>query len=227
VTRHPSAARPSPHRLAAPRNTLRQRKDWQLIADLIPPRVRVLDIGCGNGELLQVLKEKRAIDARGMELSQAGVNRCVAQGLAVVQGNADKDLAHYPPQGFDYAILSQTLPAMQRPAEALQQLARLARFVVVAIPNFGHWRIRLSLLMRGRMPRSRLLPAQWHETENIHLCTLSDFVALCDSLGLRFDRSVVMSARRVHMRQGRPRAHDNWWAEQGVFLLHKPNGGEA
>lgn len=200
----------------------RQRRDWQLIAELIPARARVLDIGCGDGELLHLLKRKRAIDARGMELSQAGVNRCVAKGLAVVQGNADKDLVHYPTQGFDYAILSQTLQAMQKPAEAMQQLARLARQVVVAIPNFGYWRIRLSLLTQGRMPKSRLLPAEWHDTENIHLCSLTDFVALCDSLNLCFNRSVLMSGRRMWMRKGRPRAADNWWAEQAVFLLHRP-----
>lgn len=206
----------------ARRISWRQRLDWRLIAELIPERARVLDIGCGDGALLHMLKKSHAIDARGMELSQAGVNRCVAKGLAVVQGNADKDLVHYPVQGFDYAILSQTLPAMQKPAEALQQMVRLARFAVVAIPNFGYWRIRFSLLLRGRMPKSRLLPAEWHDTENIHLCSLADFTALCDRLGLRFDRSVVMRGRRARVRNGRPRFYDNWWAEQAVFLLHKP-----
>ena len=145
------------------------RIDLQLIADRVAPNSKVLDIGCGDGALLELLAHQRGIDGRGLELSQSGVNNCVARGLSVVQGNADTDLSYYPDNGFDTVILSQTLQATQRPHEVLREMARIGKRLIVSIPNFGHWRVRLDLLFNGRMPVTGALNASWYETANICL----------------------------------------------------------
>ena len=146
-----------------------------LIADMVESGSRVLDIGCGQGELLELLVDRRHADGRGLELSQSGVNACVARGLSVVQGNADTDLSYYPDNGFDTVILSQTLQATQRPREVLREMARIGQRLIVSIPNFGHWRVRANLALQGRMPETNALSTPWYETANIHLCTLLDF----------------------------------------------------
>ena len=152
-------------------NLASSRIDLQLIANRVEPGTKVLDIGCGDGVLLDLLVTDRQVDARGLELSQKGVNACVARGLSVVQGNADTDLSYYPDNGFDTVILSQTLQATQKPLEVLSEMARIGERLIVSIPNFGHWRVRLDLLLKGRMPITGSLAASWYETANIHLCT--------------------------------------------------------
>ena len=174
-------------RASAPGNLNEKRIDLMLIAGLVERGTRVLDIGCGNGELMELLVAKRDVDARGLELSQQGVNACVSRGLAVVQGNADTDLSYYPDQGFDTVILSQTLQATRRPKEVLQEMSRIGSKLIVSIPNFGHWRIRLALALRGRMPETQALSATWYETANIHLCSMLDLTDLCDELSLRVE----------------------------------------
>jgi methionine biosynthesis protein MetW len=195
------------------------RQDLRLIAEMIEPGARVLDIGCGDGALLAYLARHKRVDGRGIELSQSGVNACVGHGLSVIQGDADSDLDAYPAGAFDVVVLSQTLQATRQPRRVVEALVRIGRRAIVSFPNFGFWRIRLELLLRGRMPVSHLLPNQWYETPNIHLCTIRDFVALCDELGVRVERSVTLD------RHGRPYALNphgslaNLLAEQGVFVL--------
>src|ERR1700730_16121586 len=150
------------------------RGDHLLVAQMIERGSRVLDVGCGDGDLLQLL-EGRGVGGRGSELSREGVNRCVAKGLAVVQGDADTDLVDYPDDAFDYVILSQTLQATRQPRVVLEHMLRIGRRAIVSVPNFGHWRMRLQLLIGGHMPRTENLPATWYDTPNIHFCTIKDF----------------------------------------------------
>ena len=193
-------------RASANGNLNDKRIDLMLIASLVERGTRVLDIGCGNGELMELLVAERDVDARGLELSQQGVNACVSRGLAVVQGNADTDLSYYPDQGFDTVILSQTLQATRRPKEVLQEMSRIGSKLIVSIPNFGHWRIRLALALRGRMPETQALSATWYETANIHLCSMLDLTDLCDELSLRVETCLTVTNGKVHHSTGRPSA---------------------
>ena len=206
-------------RASANGNLNEKRIDLMLIASLVEQGTRVLDIGCGNGELMELLVTERNVDARGLELSQQGVNACVSRGLAVVQGNADTDLSYYPDQGFDTVILSQTLQATQRPKEVLQEMSRIGSKLIVSIPNFGHWRIRLALALRGRMPETQALSATWYETANIHLCSMLDLTDLCDELSLRVETCLTVTNGKVHHSSGRPSAWQNLMAELVVFEL--------
>ncbi len=206
-------------RASAKGNLNEKRIDLMLIASLVERGTRVLDIGCGNGELMELLVAERDVDARGLELSQQGVNACVSRGLAVVQGNADTDLSYYPDQGFDTVILSQTLQATQRPKEVLQEMSRIGSKLIVSIPNFGHWRIRLALALRGRMPETQALSATWYETANIHLCSMLDLTDLCDELSLRVETCLTVTHGKVHHSSGRPSAWQNLMAELVVFEL--------
>ena len=206
-------------RASANGNLNEKRIDLMLIAGLVERGTRVLDIGCGNGELMELLVDERNVDARGLELSQQGVNACVSRGLAVVQGNADTDLSYYPDQGFDTVILSQTLQATRRPKEVLQEMSRIGSKLIVSIPNFGHWRIRLALALRGRMPETQALSATWYETANIHLCSMLDLTDLCDELSLRGETCLTVTNGKVHHSTGRPSAWQNLMAELVVFEL--------
>ena len=214
----PLGATPAvPGATAAPADRLR--RDLRLIAEMIEPESRVLDIGCGDGALLAYLAREKGVDARGMELSQSGVNACVRHGLSVIQGDADHDLDAFPAGAFDVAVLSQTLQATRHPRHVVEELVRIGKRAIVSFPNFGFWRIRLGLLWRGRMPVSELLNNSWYDTPNIHLCTIRDFVVLCDELGTKIERSITLD------RHGRPFSLDprgglaNLLAEQGVFVL--------
>src|SRR5947209_17877631 len=187
---------------AAPADRLR--RDLRRIAERIEPESRVLDIGCGDGALLAYLAREKGVDARGMELSQSGVNACVRHGLSVIQGDADHDLDAFPAGAFDVAVLSQTLQATRHPRHVVEELVRIGKRAIVSFPNFGFWRIRLGLLWRGRMPVSELLNNSWYDTPNIHLCTLRDFVVLCDEHGTKIEPSIPLH------QHGRP------------FSLHPP-----
>lgn len=210
----------SPLDVTSPRRAAKIRADLQLIADMVDPGSRVLDIGCADGALLDHLIHFKEVVGRGVELSQAGVNACVGQGLSVIQGDADTDLTDYPSDAFDYAILSQTLQATHDPRHVLENLVRIGRRAIVSFPNFGHWRVRARLLLGGRMPVTDALPDPWYETPNIHLCTIRDFLALCRQCGIAVERSLVLDHAGAPWRLGSI-GLANLLAEQGLFLLRK------
>lgn len=195
------------------------RIDLQVIADMVEPDGRALDVGCGDGALLAHLASAKRVDARGMELSQAGVNACVANGLSVVQGDADTDLRDYPDDAFDYVILSQTLQATREPLQVLRQMLRVGKRAIVSFPNFAHWQVRLRLVFGGRMPETTSLPYKWYDTPNIHLCSIDDFRALCRDMGVRIERAIVLNSRSrpIHL----PPLLANLIGEQAVFMLRR------
>jgi methionine biosynthesis protein MetW len=205
----------------APRTAGGARVDLLFVADMVERGARVLDVGCGDGELLHILSQRRSVDGRGIEISREGVNECVAKGLAVIQGDADTDLDNYPDDAFDYVILSQTLQATRQPRHVLEQMLRIGRRAIVSFPNFGHWKIRLKILLGGRMPRLAHLPYSWYDTPNIHFCTIKDFRDLCIEVGARMERATA------HNAWGRPLGFKApWWfwnlfGEQAVFLLSR------
>lgn len=199
---------------------VQNRVDLALIAEMIEPDVRVLDVGCGDGELLALLARTKNVDGRGIELSQEGVNACVSRGLSVIQGDADSDLSDYPQDAFDYVILSQTIQATRNPREVLRQMQRIGKHCIVSFPNFGHWRVRLQLLWTGRMPVTRTLGHAWYDTPNIHLCTVRDFVQLCEDVGFHIDDAVSVTGNRAR-RVGRPGTLDNLMAEDAVLLMSR------
>jgi methionine biosynthesis protein MetW len=201
--------------------TTNVRADLAAVAEMVAPGSRVLDVGCGDGALLRLLADQKNVDGRGVELSQHGVNDCVAKGLSVIQGDADTDLVDYPDDGFDYVILSQTLQATRRPRDVLVNMLRIGRRAIVSFPNFGHWRVRAHLLLKGRMPVTPNLVNNWYDTPNIHLCTIRDFVELADDIGARIERGVALDNSRSPMRVNAP-----WWVwnlmgAQAVFLLRR------
>jgi methionine biosynthesis protein MetW len=197
------------------------RVDLQLIADMIEPHSRVLDVGCSDGTLLGYLVNFRHVDGRGIELSSEGVKASISAGLSVIQGDADTDLKDYPDDAFDYVVLSQTLQAMVQPKVVLSNLLRISHRAIVSFPNFAHWRARLSLGFLGRMPVSTTLPHEWYETPNIHLCTIRDFVALCWQLNITIEAQKILDARGRVRHVGNGLFSANLFGEQAVFLLRK------
>lgn len=195
------------------------RKELLRIAEMVPASARVLDVGCGSGELIEYLARTKGADARGIELSQSGVNACVAKGLSVIQGDADTDLAEYPAESFDFAILSQTIQATRQPKDVLAHLLRIGRRVIVSFPNFGFWRVRLKLALTGRMPRTGALNYAWHETPNIHLCSIADFVVLTGEIGARVERALAVEEGGDVRELSSPGYWDNLTAEGAIFLL--------
>ena len=220
----PASVRPgvgSREGAGATRSPGEPRLDFLLVAGMVEPGSRVLDIGSGDGELLALLRERRGVDGRGIELSREGVSHCLAKGLPVIQGDADTDLADYPDDAFDYVILSQTIQATRQPRIVLEHLLRIGRRAIVSFPNFGHWRVRVDLAVRGRMPVNENMPYSWYDTPNIHFCTIRDFVELCRDVGARIERAVALDGRGHPIRVVLPWWVWNLFGDQGVFLLRR------
>ena len=203
------------------------REDFREIVRLVRPGSRVLDVGCGEGDLLELLAREKGVDGRGLEISPEGVSACMARGLAVAQGDADDDLDYFPARAFDYAVLSQTLPQVRQPRHVLAELLRIAEHAIVSLPNFGHWRVRFDLLAGGRMPVTHALPTPWWATGNIHLCTVRDFTELCDDLALRIEACAALANGKPARPMDPKHPLENWRAESALFLLSREGGGGA
>ena len=197
------------------------RVDLMLIASMIEPGSRVLDVGCGDGDLLKLLADGRQVDARGIELSREGVAKAVSKGLAVIQGDADTDLADYPDDAFDYVILSQTIQATRNPKQVLEHMLRIGRRAIVSFPNFGHWRIRAQLMFGGHMPMTESLTYSWYDTPNIHFCTIRDFVRLVEGIGAVQERASALDASGELIRFTMPWWFWNLFGDQAVFVLKR------
>jgi len=197
------------------------RPDLKVVADWIEPGSRVLDIGCGHGDLLAYLGREKGVDARGIEIRRAKVNNCVAAGLSVIRGDANRDLMLYPSDSFDFVLLTHALQTMEQPRKVLEEMIRIGSHAIVSIPNFGHWKVRLSLLTQGCMPKTALLDNTWYETKNIHLCSIRDFLELVNDIGLVIEEAVVLKAGGARLNSAVTSTSANLWGEQAVFVLRR------
>ena len=207
--------------MLAPNEPRQHRFDHLLIAEMVQSGSRVLDVGCGDGALLQLLTDTKDVDGRGVEVSRERVNACVARGLSVIHGDADRDLADYPDDAFDYAILSLTIQATRQPRTVLKQLLRISRHAIVSFPNFGHWQVRAQLVLTGRMPVTENLPDAWYDSPNAHLCTIKDFADLCRSIDARVGRAVAFNASGQKLGTWMPLTMHNLLGERAVFMLSR------
>ena len=195
------------------------RTDLELIISLVDKEARILDVGCGNGELLKSLKNKKNVKGQGLELKQERVNKCVAKGLSAIQGNADSDLSLYPDQSFDCVILSQTIQATNNPKNILIELIRIGRKAIISIPNFGYWKVRLGFATYGKMPITEKLSNNWYDTPNIHLCSILDFVDLCRELNIKIEKTIVLNSNNIKSFNGAPNSWSNFFGEEAIFLI--------
>jgi len=197
------------------------KNEFKVIADLIEKNTRVLDVGCADGTLMKFLKDNKNIDIRGLELSKDKVQECIAKGLTVIEGNAEKDLKQFPEKSFDYVVLSQTLQAFLNPDVVINELLRVGQKAIVTIPNFGYWKIRLHLLTKGTMPITKTLPDEWYNTPNLHMCTIKDFVYFVKSRNFKIFKSLALNDQNVSLINNTNLGIKNFFADLGIFLIEK------
>ena len=197
------------------------KKEFKVISDLIEEKSRALDIGCGDGNLMEYLLQNKTKDIRGLEISKEKVQKCLSKGLAVIEGDAENDLEQFPNKSFDYVILSQTLQAFLNPENVINELLRVGRRAIVTIPNFGHWKVRIDLLFKGTMPVTKNLPYEWHNTPNLHMCTIQDFYNFCKKRNIKIYKSLSLNGEKISNISISNLKFKNLISELGIFLLEK------
>ena len=197
------------------------KNEFKVIADLIKKDKKVLDVGCADGTLMKFLKDNKNINVRGLEISKDKVQKCIAKGLTVIEGNAEKDLIQFPDKSFDYVVLSQTLQAFLNPELVINELLRVGKKAIVTIPNFGYWKIRLHLLTKGTMPITKTLPDEWYNTPNLHMCTIKDFVYFIKSRNFKIFKSLALNNENVSLINDTNLGVKNLFADLGIFLIEK------
>jgi len=197
------------------------KKEFQIISELIENNKRVLDVGCGDGTLMKHLKDNKNIDTRGLEISKNNVQLCISKSLSVIEGNAERDLQQFPDLSFDYAILSQTLQAFYYPEKVIDDLLRVANKAIVTIPNFGYWKVRLHLLLKGTMPITKNLPDEWYNTPNLHMCTIKDFYNFCSKKNIELYKSIALNGEKTSQINKINLNIKNLYSELGIFLIQK------
>ncbi len=197
------------------------KNEFKVISDLIEDNKKVLDVGCADGTLMQFLKENKNINVRGLEISKEKVQECIAKGLTVIEGNAEKDLKQFPDKSFDYVVLSQTLQAFLNPEIVLDELLRVGKKAIVTIPNFGNWQVRLHLLFKGTMPITKSLPEQWHSTPNLHMCTIKDFVNFIKYKEIKMIKTLALNSNNISNITNSNLGTKNLFADLGIFLIEK------
>jgi methionine biosynthesis protein MetW len=195
------------------------KNEFKIIANLLPPQSRVLDVGCGDGTLIEALIEEKSIDARGIELEEDKVKECISKGLSVIEGNAETELSQFPDKAFDFVILSQTLQAFYQPENVLAQLLRIGSRVIISIPNFGYWQIRASLLFFGKMPINKSLPYTWYNTPNLHMCSIKDFYQFCEKKKIKIDKVVGINGEKISSIYRINLEIKNLLSEVGIFVI--------
>ena len=195
------------------------KKEFQIISELIEANKRVLDVGCGDGILMKHLKDNKNVDTRGLEISKNNVQICISKGLPVIEGNAERDLQQFPNLSFDYVILSQTLQAFYNPEKVIDDLLRVANKAIVTIPNFGYWKVRLHLFLKGTMPVTKHLPDEWYNTPNLHMCTIKDFVNFCNKKNIIIDQSMCLTKEKISEITKKNMYYKNIFSELGIFLI--------
>jgi len=195
--------------------------EFKIIADLIENNTRVLDVGCGDGTLMEFLKDNKKIDIRGIEILKKNVQQCIGKGLTVIEGDAEKDLSQFPDESFDFVILSQTLQAFLNPEKVISELLRVGKKAIVTIPNFGYWKVRLHLLIKGTMPVTRTLPDEWYNTPNLHMCTIKDFFNFCENRKINLYKSIAFQNLKSSKITDKNLTLKNLTAVLGIFLIEK------
>ena len=197
------------------------KSEYKVISDIIEKNSRVLDVGCDDGTLMEFLKNNKNIDIRGIEISKEKVQTCIAKGLTVIEGNAEFDLKQFPNDSFDYVVLGQTLQAFINPEIVIKELLRVGKKAVVTIPNFGHWKVRFNLLLKGTMPITKNLPDEWYNTPNLHMCTLKDFYNFCENRNIKLDQSIALKNEKISTINKLNLNIKNLSAELGIFLIER------
>jgi methionine biosynthesis protein MetW len=198
---------------------LKMKKEFKVIADLLPNNTRVLDVGCGDGSLMNLLVKEKNIEVRGLELEKKNVQECIYKGLPVIQGNAETELYQFPNQSFDYVVLSQTLQAFYNPDKVLKELLRIGKSVIVSIPNFGYWKVRTSLLFFGTMPMNKTLDHSWYNTPNLHMCTIKDLFNYCDKQNIKIQKVIGVNENQTSLIKKNNLEIKNFLSKLGIFLI--------